>query len=204
VDDGTKIRGYSHSWRQDGTLLVGLLSDNERLFSNGIGICDVAGNLLKSFADNATLSPNGDLLALTTGPIERDGTRFFQTVIQATSSGQVLWTLDNVSAVTFSPDSRWIAFDSFICCENKLWVLDASLPGSTPQFVATARGIQQRVWSPDSQKLAFTHRLTEQSGADVLAVFDVRTPNLTTIAPDAANIQWFPDSERLLFDTGPR
>jgi len=209
ADVRTTIDGYVYEWRQDGNLLIGLSSLGRGTQPDGASVYQPDGTRLltvpgRTVPGNVRLSPNGDLIALTTSTLQPNDTRFFQTVIQATPSGQTLWTLDNVSSVTFSPDSRLIAYEAGPCCNAKLYVLDVSLPGSTPQLITTARTTRHLAWSPDSQKLAFTHRPTEQSGADILAVFDVRTENLTAIAPDASNVQWFPDSERLLFDTGPR
>jgi Tol biopolymer transport system component len=209
VNDGPTIDGYVYEWRQDGNLLVGLSSLGRGTQPDGASVYQPDGTLLRTVPGRAVpgsvrLSPNGDLTAITTGNLQPNGAYFFQTVIQATSSEQVLWTLDNVSSVTFSPDSRWIAYEAGPCRDSRLHVLDVSMPGLTPTFISTERIVLQRVWSPDSQKLAFTHRHTNESSNNTLAVFDLRTQNLTTIAPDATNVQWFPDSERLLFDSGPR
>jgi Tol biopolymer transport system component len=202
-DDGVTIDGYRYDWRDDGNLLVRQSSLGPGTVPETMAIYDPSGQRLASYPE-ALLSPNGDLIATLETIVLETGAREWTTTIRATASGQVLRTLEHVNHVTFSPNGRWIAYEAGPCCQMTMWVLDLSNPGSSPVLVVAGRGSRGRVWSPDSNKLAFTHRITEGSSNDILAVFDLESGSTHTIAEDATAPQWFPDSERLLFVTNFR
>jgi Tol biopolymer transport system component len=202
IDGGIAIDGYVYEWRGDGNLLVRTSSSGPGTTPDGIAIYSPDGTLLSASAGDSTISANGTLKAIQSSTLQDDGRRFFRTQIAETSSGRTIATLDNVSSVIFSPDSKWAAYTEGPCCESNLKVLDVSAPGSLPKLIGTARGILEIAWSPDSFKLAYTFRQTDQTGNDILAVFDNRAGSRTVITPNARDVQWFPDSETILFESG--
>ncbi|HUI09524.1 MAG TPA: S9 family peptidase [Bacteroidota bacterium] len=54
----------------------------------------------------------------------------------------------------FSPDGKWIAFESTRSGESQIWLLPCA-GGAARQFTTLSTGAAQAVWSPDGRSLAF-------------------------------------------------
>ena len=99
----------------------------------------------------------------------------------------------------FSPDGRTVVF----MAARYLW--KQSMVGGGAQRLFEGNAIEgDPAFSPDGDRLAFTHR---QHGKQELRVFDVRTGEVHTVAsgaPGGWQLTWSPDGRRLLFVAGNR
>jgi dipeptidyl aminopeptidase/acylaminoacyl peptidase len=122
---------------------------------------------------------------------------------------ETLWMMKRVGAPRVSPDGRWVVYslvepsyetDKAV---SDLWLVpsDGSQP---PRRLTNTKGPESGVvWAPDSRRLAFTAK-REGDEADQVYVLDLgggEARRVTTISTGAANPQWRPDGQALLFET---
>jgi dipeptidyl aminopeptidase/acylaminoacyl peptidase len=121
-----------------------------------------------------------------------------------------LWMMKRVGAPQVSPDGRWVVFsinepsyepDKAV---SDLWLVPAD-GSAAPRRITNTRGPEGGVvWAPDSRRIAFTAK-REGDEADQVYVLDLlgggEARRVTTIATGAANPQWRPDGQALLFET---
>jgi dipeptidyl aminopeptidase/acylaminoacyl peptidase len=114
-----------------------------------------------------------------------------------------------------SPDGKWAIFTLTepaydpAQVQSDLWIVPVD--GATPARRLTAsRGPESGVaWSPDSTRIAFT---AKREGDDVAQIYILpiqggESQRVTTLPTAAANPQWRPDGQGLLFEStvkGPR
>jgi len=95
---------------------------------------------------------------------------------------------------TWSPDGKWIAYNSDESGENELYVRSQDGKGQPQQLTKAADTYYyQPIWSPDSKKLLWTDRLQR------LRYVDVASKAVTEIAQDKVgeieSYDWSPDSQ---------
>ena len=104
------------------------------------------------------LSPDGKLLAYNVATADTAaGT--FRTAVHVTSLDA--WNDREITHggafsgnAAFSPDGKWIAFESTRSGESQVWLLPRA-GGAARQFTALSTGASQAVWSPDGRAIAF-------------------------------------------------
>jgi dipeptidyl aminopeptidase/acylaminoacyl peptidase len=123
---------------------------------------------------------------------------------------ETLWMMKRVGAPQVSPDGRWAVFsivepayeaDKAV---SDLWLVPTN-GSQAPRRLTNTKGAEGGVvWSPDSQRLAFTAK-REGDEADQVYVLDLagggEARRVTAISTGAANPQWRPDGQALLFET---
>ncbi|HZQ92795.1 MAG TPA: S9 family peptidase [Terriglobales bacterium] len=118
---------------------------------------------LRSVADVA-FSPDGTRLAYVVDNNDGTGRPYATLWVMTVADGKsvrVGGADDHGSEPTWSPDSRWLAFDGRIGGKGGLFVAGAD--GSAPRFLAETDGTNSPnpnagktiTWSPDSQRIAF-------------------------------------------------
>ena len=94
----------------------------------------------------------------------------------------------------WSPDGKWIAYNSDATGENELYVRSQDGKGQPQQLTSNADTYYyQPIWSPDSKKLLWSDRLQR------LRYLDVASKAVTQVAQDKdgeiAGYDWSPDSQ---------
>ena len=94
----------------------------------------------------------------------------------------------------WSPDGKWIAYNSDATGENELYVRSQDGKGQPQQLTSNADTYYyQPIWSPDSKKLLWSDRLQR------LRYVDVATKAVTQVDQDKtgeiAGYDWSPDSQ---------
>ncbi len=94
----------------------------------------------------------------------------------------------------WSPDGKWIAYDSDATGENELYIRAQDGKGQPQQITSGADTYYyQPIWSPDSKKLLWSDRLQR------LRYVDVATKAITQVDQDKygeiAGYNWSPDSQ---------
>ena len=99
----------------------------------------------------------------------------------------------------WSPDGKWIAYNSDVTGENELYVRSQDGKGDPAQVTSGADTYYYKaVWSPDSKKLAWSDRLQR------LRYVDVATKTITQVDQDKYGeigvFNWSPDSQWITWD----
>ncbi len=94
----------------------------------------------------------------------------------------------------WSPDGKWIAYNSDVTGENELYVRSQDGKGQPQQLTKDADTYYyQPIWSPDSKKLLWSDRLQR------LRYVDVASKAVTEVAQDKVgeieSYDWSPDSQ---------
>ena len=148
--------------------------------------------------------------------LSRGGTRIVHSAMVTTSN---LWyavlsqqTFDPVGRPTalttgsgrysrpaFSPDGRWVAFDSWqVGADQDIWILPTS--GGKPQRITTSPSPDTRAgWWPDGSALVF---MSGRDGCNDLWRRSVESGEVRRIASFAEDVDWIrlsPDGQRLAY-----
>ena len=100
----------------------------------------------------------------------------------------------------WSPDGKWIAYNSDASGENELYVRAQDGKGQPQQLTKAADTYYYRpIWSPDSKKLLWSDRLQR------LRYVDVASKAVTEVAQDKVgeieSYDWSPDSQWIAWAT---
>lgn len=108
---------------------------------------------------------------------------------------------------TWSPDGKWIAFQSDRGGNWDIWAIKLDGTGLT-QLTTFSRADRYAAWSPNGKKLAFT---SKRSGSEDIWVIDVQNVLQGTGNPNPVNLtqspsrdrypMWSPDGKKLTFNT---
>jgi Tol biopolymer transport system component len=123
-----------------------------------------------------------------------------------------VFTMKRTSNPKASPDGRWIVYtvsepnyDPALAVSD-LWIVPADGSSAPRRLTSSRRGEAGVVWSPDSQRLAFSTRRDgdESDQIYVLPVAGGEAQRVTSLASGASNPQWRPDGAALLVETFER
>src|SRR3981081_949575 len=94
----------------------------------------------------------------------------------------------------WSPDGKWIAYNSDVTGENELYIRSQDGKGEPQQITSNADTYYYKaIWSPDSKKLLWSGRLQR------LRYVDVRSKGITEVDQDKTSeirgYDWSPDSQ---------
>lgn len=119
-----------------------------------------------------------------------------------------MWMMKRVGSPNPSPDGKWVVFSLVEPAYDEkdqvsdLWIVPADGSSKPRRLTFTKGGESGAVWSPDSQRLAFS---AKREGDDVSQIYimDVmgggEAARLTTLSTGARSPLWSPDGTRLIF-----
>jgi len=105
--------------------------------------------------------------------------------MSADGSGVRRLTFDGTynTAPEWSPDGRWIAYETRVKSQFDIWLVDPE-SGAAGPLVTHRRSDEHPTWSPDGSKLAFTS--TRRGRADIY-VIDVDGSHLRRLTTEGEN-----------------
>jgi dipeptidyl aminopeptidase/acylaminoacyl peptidase len=120
-----------------------------------------------------------------------------------------VYTMKRVSSPRPSPDGRWVVFSvnepSYEPAKavSDLWIVPADGSAGARRLTSTRTGESGVAWAPDSRRIAFSAR---RDGDDVeqIYVLDLaggEAQRVTSMERAAANPQWRPDGQAILFES---
>jgi dipeptidyl aminopeptidase/acylaminoacyl peptidase len=121
------------------------------------------------------LSPDGRRVVFAVTTPDLAGNTSATDLWLATVDGKSIRQLTTHSAADrnplWSPDGKWIAFESARSGEDQIWLLSTS-GGEPRQFTTLSTGATRPVWSPDSKHLAFVSEVFPEFSASPFAESD--------------------------------
>ncbi|MEZ4670136.1 MAG: hypothetical protein R3E39_19700 [Anaerolineae bacterium] len=209
--DGSNVLAISSGPRDsdpqmspDGTTIIFVRSSNyfSALFS--VDVPSGQETQLTDFTNDLepAWSPDGQRIVFTTS---RDGFQELYTMSPDGSALQRMTTneLQNDLHAAYSPDGQWIAYMSNYSVGDgtaEIWLMRAD--GSEQQRL-TENDVDDLypIWSPDSQKIAFTRVHADHHGSDitVYTLAGRKQLQLTHVPEYAYDPQWSPDSRWLAY-----
>ncbi|MCB1819850.1 MAG: PD40 domain-containing protein, partial [Gammaproteobacteria bacterium] len=100
--------------------------------------------------------------------------------------------------MSFSPDSRRLAFPAKSGARDAIYVLDIQ-SGKTDKFELKLDGAYTASWSPDGERIAFIGNLRENSGIYLLDLSDGSLEALTDDIFSDDHPSWSPDGRQIAF-----
>jgi WD40 repeat protein len=108
-------------------------------------------------------------------------------VVQIDGSGIDTVTTDHVESAGFSPDGRWLAYDSRETGRSEIYVV--SYPGRATKYQVSTGGGRMPTWSARSGELFFLNADTMMvSRVSTTGGFDWETPRALFAQPDLADL----------------
>jgi len=127
---------------------------------------------------------------------------------KVTLTHEAMWAMKRVGAPNPSPDGKWVVFSLVEPAYDEkdqvsdLWIVAADGSGKPRRLTFTKGGEGGMVWSPDSQRLAFSAK-REGDDANQIYVLDVagggEAVRVTSLSTGARSPQWRPDGKAILF-----
>ncbi|HMJ06188.1 MAG TPA: S41 family peptidase [Chthoniobacterales bacterium] len=176
-----------HIWRYDlasGQAVPVPIDIKEDLASGRSGLVDASKHIesvsLAPDGERAIVVGRGDLFSVPA----KDGTPRDLTKSSNAHERDAVW----------SPDGKWIAYNSDVTGENELYVRPQDGKGEPQQVTSNADTYYYRpIWSPDSKKLLWSDRLQR------LRFVDVASKAITAVDQDPfgeiGGYNWSPDSQ---------
>jgi Tol biopolymer transport system component/DNA-binding CsgD family transcriptional regulator len=190
--DGQLIRRYEGAATISPSLDHAVVGTASNLLTDVIEVN--SGRIIRTFATpaiGATFSPDGRYVFVRFHLLGAE--------LIEVASGKTVRIVKDGSRAWFSPDSKSLAYSTFVCCESSLYLVDVSDPAAAPALLQTARDIREAAWSPESTHLAFTLIAAENSSLKGLVIAERSTRNQVAVTDNASHLQWFPDGKRLLY-----
>lgn len=121
---------------------------------------------------------------------------------------ETMWMMKRVGAPVPSPDGKWVVFSLVEPAYDEkdqvsdLWIVPTDGSTKPRRLTSTKGGESGVVWSPDSNRIAFTAR-REGDEVSQIYVLDVadggEAVRMTSLSTGARAPQWRPDGQALLF-----
>ena len=149
------------------------------------------------------------LIALVTGVVASWSPRVnAQTSAKIPLTHESMWAMKRVGAPNPSPDGKWVVFTLIEPAYDEkdqvsdLWIVPTDGSAKPRRLTFTKGGEGSVVWSPDSQRLAFSAK-REGDDAGQIYVLDVadggEAVRVTSLSTGARSPQWRPDGKAILF-----
>ena len=121
---------------------------------------------------------------------------------------ETMWMMKRVGAPVPSPDGKWVVFSLVEPAYDEkdqvsdLWIVPTDASSKPRRLTFSKGGESSVVWSPDSQRLAFSAK-REGDDASQIYVLDIadggEAVRVTSLSTGARSPQWRPDGKALLF-----
>ncbi len=95
------------------------------------------------------------------------------------------------SAPAWSPDGRWIAYESRIQGQFDIWLIDPEGKMNVP-LIDHPRSDESPTWSPDSRKLAFSSTRRGQADIYIVSIGGENLRRITAKAGQNTSPAWAP------------
>ena len=148
-----------------------------------------------------TLSPSGDRLAFAVRGVNSDLWRLPLSPETGQPAGQpapIVMTTRVESRGAWSPDGKWIAFNSDRTGEMNIWLRNLA-DSSERQLTRGAGGDYQPTWSPDGRSLAFFSARSGNADIWLATVADGKLTQLTNDPATDTNPFYSPDGKQVAF-----